>query len=185
MSLFQVLRWAAWSFGEESLSFDYMCAHQHSLVVKKSVYFLFKKIQLKPLQSSGLVGSKMCIIFLHLRQKVTERTHVLKFIQLMNFDCFKFSKFKYEIRWTCLDLLHLLCIVVSWWEVKAICFTLLELTSIVCSLDTSSYFWTQTLGRKCISPFALVHVTVGVGVPTTMALKTANFPALKQQQWIC
>lgn len=55
-----------------------------------------------------------------------------------------------------------------------------ELTSIVCSRDVSSYFWTQTSGRKCISPFALAHVTVGVGVPTTMALNTANFPALKQ-----
>lgn len=59
------------------------------------------------------------------------------------------------------------------------------LTSIVCSRDVSSYFWVQTSGRKCISPFALAHVTDGVGVPTTMALNTANFPALKQQQLIC
>lgn len=62
---------------------------------------------------------------------------------------------------------------------------LAELTSIVCSRDASSYFWTQTSGRKCISPFALAHVTVGVGVPTTMALNTANFPELKQQQLVC
>lgn len=53
-----------------------------------------------------------------------------------------------------------------------------KLTSRVCSCEASSYFCWHTSGRYTTSPFALPHVRVGVGVPTTMALKTANLPKI-------
>lgn len=50
----------------------------------------------------------------------------------------------------------------------------------VCSWVASSYFCRHTEGWKSISPFALLHVTVGVGVPTIMALKNANLPIIEK-----
>lgn len=54
------------------------------------------------------------------------------------------------------------------------------LTSIVCSWEFGSNLVWYFFGSE-ISPLLLAHVTVGVGSPTTMALKIANLPASLQK----
>lgn len=53
-------------------------------------------------------------------------------------------------------------------------------TSIVCSREFGSNLVWYFFGSE-ISPLFLAHVTVGVGSPTTMALKIANLPASLQK----
>lgn len=57
----------------------------------------------------------------------------------------------------------------------------ITLASNVCSLELGSYLAWYREGSET-SPLFLVHVTVGVGSPMTMALKKANLPASTSTQ---